>query len=197
MEAKRRIEMQVKSRMADAKKHPSSRRDGSKKKKIDKEGMTPFQEEIYDRLQDAKNHIQEAEELNEAFTERLDDIENELRDTARERRGKNPGQKVLNILEKWEREEVTPPDKFHKWLMQPVMEWPDIEEWIKNQRTGLHMELEMKEKQYRCRVDGIRNHTSMRIEALESALIETKLKLNRERERAEMRQAEMESTLYN
>ena len=59
------------------------------------------------------------------------------------------------------------------------------------------MELDLKEKQYRCRVDGIRNHTSMRIEALESALIETKLKLHRERERAEQYQSEMESTLYN
>ena len=37
----------------------------------------------------------------------------------------------------------------------------------------------------------------MKIEALEAALIETKLKLNRERERAEMQLAEMESRVYN
>jgi len=54
----------------------------------------------------------------------------------------------------------------------------------------------MKE-QFRCRVDGIRASTSFRIEALESALIETKLRLQRERERAEMRLAEMESTIFN
>ena len=37
----------------------------------------------------------------------------------------------------------------------------------------------------------------MRIEALESALIETKIKYQRERDRAEMRLAEMESQLLN
>ena len=50
---------------------------------------------------------------------------------------------------------------------------------------------------FRNRVDGVRAQTSMRIEALESALIETKLKLNRERERAEMRLSEMESRMFN
>lgn len=61
------------------------------------------------------------------------------------------------------------------------------------------MELENKNLkiQYRTRVDGIRAQTSMRIEALEAALIETKLKLSRERERAEMQLAEMESRVYN
>lgn len=46
-------------------------------------------------------------------------------------------------------------------------------------------------------MDGIRAHTSMRIEVLESALIETKLRYKRERERAEMQLAEMESRTYN
>ena len=119
--------------------------------------------------------------------ERLDDIEGELRDTSRERRGKNPGYGVQKVLQQLSDQPIHEPDKFSKYLIEPVMEWPQVEEWIKAQQTGLHMELEMKEKQYRCRVDGIRNHTSMRIEALESALIETKLKLSRERERAEMR----------
>lgn len=50
---------------------------------------------------------------------------------------------------------------------------------------------------HRSRVDGIRAQTSMRIEALESALIETKLQLNRERERAEMQLADMESKTIN
>ena len=61
------------------------------------------------------------------------------------------------------------------------------------------MELENKtmKRAYRTRVDGIRAQTSFRIEALESALIETKLKLMRERERSDMRLAEMESRLFN
>ena len=51
--------------------------------------------------------------------------------------------------------------------------------------------------QYQSRTDGIRAHASLRIEALESALIETKLKYMNELERAEMRLAEMESKMMN
>ena len=196
-DAKRRIELQVQSRIHEHKKFATAQGKNAKGKKLEKEGMTPFQEELYDRLQQAKTHLDECEDLNEAFTERLDDIEGEMTKTSRERRGKNPGYGVKKHLEILDAQPVHKPDEFHKMLMEPVMEWPQVEEWIKNQRTGLHMELDMKEKQYRCRVDGIRNHTSMRIEALESALIETKLKLHRERERAEQYQNEMESTLYN
>ncbi len=61
------------------------------------------------------------------------------------------------------------------------------------------MEIELKNLkiQYRTRVDGIRSQTSMRIEALESALIETKIRYQREMERAQMQLAEMESRLLN
>ena len=61
------------------------------------------------------------------------------------------------------------------------------------------MEIELKNTkiQYRTRVDGLRAQASMWIEALESALIETKLKLQRERERADMTLAELESRMLN
>ncbi len=61
------------------------------------------------------------------------------------------------------------------------------------------MEIELKNLkiQYRTRVDGIRSQTSMRIEALESALIETKIRYSREMERAQMQLSEMESRLLN
>ena len=61
------------------------------------------------------------------------------------------------------------------------------------------MEAEIKslKHQNRSRIDGLRAHTSMKIEALESALIETKLKMMRERERSDMKLAEMESSMFN
>mmetsp|Transcript_885 Transcript_885/g.1341 ORF Transcript_885/g.1341 Transcript_885/m.1341 type:complete len:170 (-) Transcript_885:1978-2487(-) len=101
------------------------------------------------------------------------------------------------MMSKWSEEPMHTPDQLNKYMFEPIMSLQELEQFLRQQQTGLQMELAMKEKQYRCRIDGIRNHTSMRIEALESALIETKIKLSRERERAEMRQAEMESTQFN
>lgn len=37
------------------------------------------------------------------------------------------------------------------------MELEEIERYLKNQETGLQIELKEKEKQFRCRVDGVRN----------------------------------------
>ena len=67
--------------------------------------------------------------------------------------------------------------------------WLTAQEFEKELReTEFALELENKhlKRQFTTRVDGVRAQTSMRIEALESALIETKLKMARERERAEM-----------
>ena len=61
----------------------------------------------------------------------------------------------------------------------------------------MEKELNFMKNQYRTRVDGIRAQTSLRIEALESALTECKISMIRERERAEQQLAEMESTVYN
>lgn len=61
------------------------------------------------------------------------------------------------------------------------------------------MKIELKEKKaaFVTRVDAIRNNASFRIQALETALLETKIKYKREMERAEMKLAEMESNLLN
>lgn len=67
--------------------------------------------------------------------------------------------------------------------------WLTAQEFEKELReTEYALDIENKHLRaaYRTRIDGIRANTSMRIEALESALIETKLQLSRERERAEM-----------
>ena len=47
------------------------------------------------------------------------------------------------------------------------------------------------------RIDGVRAQAANRIEALETALIETKLKYRREIDRSEMEKAEIESTFLN
>ena len=59
------------------------------------------------------------------------------------------------------------------------------------------MELKKNKAHFESRIDGIRQATSFRIEALEAALSETKLKYAREAERANMIASEMESYLLN
>lgn len=61
------------------------------------------------------------------------------------------------------------------------------------------MQIELRERKaaFVTRVDAIRSNASFRIQALETALLETKIKYKREQERAEMKLAEMESYLLN
>ena len=61
----------------------------------------------------------------------------------------------------------------------------------------MQIELKLKKAAFVTRVDAIRNHASFRIQALESALVETKMKYKREAERAEMKLSEIESHLLN
>jgi len=60
-------------------------------------------------------------------------------------------------------------------------------------RLDGEMEIMKKKSVYESRVDGVRKAAAFRIDALETALNETKLKLARERERSEMLLSEMES----
>ena len=101
------------------------------------------------------------------------------------------------MLQKWSEEPVYTEAQLEQYSKELWLSLQDFEKWIKEQEFCMEAELKNLKIQYRTRVDGIRAHTSMRIEALESALIETKLRLNRERERAEMTMAEMESRTMN
>lgn len=61
----------------------------------------------------------------------------------------------------------------------------------------MKMELIRKESAFVARVDQIRSNTAFQIQALETALLETKIKYRREVERTEMKLAEMESHFLN
>ena len=176
---------------------PAAKPKKDKKAEEQKSGMTPFQEALHERLQSAAATLEGVENLNDEFTDELEDIANELRDNHRARAGKYPGKAITHMMQKWSDEPHHTPDQLNKYMFEPIMELEEIERYLKNQETGLQIELKEKEKQFRCRVDGVRNLAQMRIEALESALIETKISRARDCERAEMRLAEMESTMFN
>ena len=73
----------------------------------------------------------------------------------------------------------------------------DFENHLSDRELGCEIELQKKTNAFNSRVDGIRKATSFRIEALESALAQTKMKYQREAERAQMYASDMESYLLN
>ena len=136
-------------------------------------------------------------ETNDEFKEQIADIEEDLTKSGIEKAGKNPGNAIKHLLAKWADEPIYTQEQMEKYRNELWMSLEDFENFLSEQEFSLQIELKNAKIQYRTRVDGIRAQTSMRIEALESALIETKLRYQRERERADMQLAEMESRLLN
>lgn len=101
------------------------------------------------------------------------------------------------MLTKWSEEPIFTTEDNEKFQKELWLSLAQFEQFLKEQNFGIELENKALKKSFRTRVDGIRAQTSFRIEALESALTEVKLKLMRERERADMRLAEMESVLFN
>ena len=101
------------------------------------------------------------------------------------------------MLQKWSDEPVFSQEDLDAHRNELWLSLEEFEKYLREQETALELENKNLKIQYRTRVDGIRAQTSMRIEALESALIECKLRMSRDRERADMQLAEMESRLFN
>ena len=101
------------------------------------------------------------------------------------------------MMERWSEEHVYSNNELKKYATELALSLQEFERELKEQQYGQEIELTKAKQQYMTRIDGVRNQAAMRIEALESALIETKLKYKRELDRAEMIRAEMESNLYN
>ena len=101
------------------------------------------------------------------------------------------------MLTKWSEEPIYTTEDNEKFQKELWLSLAQFEQFLKEQNFGIELENKALKKAFRTRVDGIRAQTSFRIEALESALTEIKLKLMRERERSDMRLAEMESVLFN
>jgi len=136
---------------------------------------------------------------NTEFKEEIEEVRDDLTKSGRERTGKNPnpGHALRHMLAKWSEEPHYSQADLEKYRNELWISLEEFERYLKQKEFGMEIELKNTKIQYRTRVDGLRAQASMRIEALESALIETKLKLQRERERADMTLAEMESRLLN
>ena len=67
--------------------------------------MSPFQEEIHERLQKASEKIDSVMELDDAFQDELADIEEDMTKAA-EQKARYPGRAIANMLTKWADEPV-------------------------------------------------------------------------------------------
>ena len=92
----------------------------------------------------------------------------------------------MHMLKKWSEQHVYSEDDMTKYAGELWLTLQEFEKELKETEYALELENKHLKASYRTRVDGIRAQTSMRIEALESALVETKLRMARERERSEM-----------
>lgn len=131
------------------------------------------------------------------FQEELELVEQDFVKSSKLKTSKNPGAAIKSLLTKWADEPVYSMEDNAKFSKELWMCLEEFEQFLKEQNFGMELENKNLKMAFRSRVDGIRAQASFRIEALESALIETKLKLMRERERTDMRLAEMESTMFN
>ena len=85
-------------------------------------------------------------------------------------------------MESWGKEEVWYDEDIAKWSSELWMSLQEYEKHLETQESGFKQYHEIKMKQNRYQMQRYKNVTCMKIEALESALIETKLKLLTERE---------------
>jgi len=108
-----------------------------------------------------------------------------------------PGEAVNQLLSKWADEKVETPIEFNNFVMGLWKSKERFERELRQEELGLHMEQKLFKNEYLNRTRSIRNSASFRIDALESALIETKIKCQLEVDRMSMVMAEIESTYLN
>ena len=79
----------------------------------------------------------------------------------------------------------------------PIMTFQNFDEMMQDREALLKQEIKLMNKRHRCRLEGIRNQAAMQIEALESALIETKIRYSRELDRVNMKLNDLTSRKQN
>lgn len=77
------------------------------------------------------------------------------------------------------------------------MSLKEYEESIKAQELGLQLDLNQQVKQHHIRIERLKNQCSFRIEAMETAMAELKLRTQLQVEQAMMHSAELESRIMN
>jgi hypothetical protein len=126
------------------------------------------------------------DENNTELRNNVDDTKNELNELENMRvPGTHhiiPGQKINDMMNLWGKEEVWYDEDIAKWSTELWMSLQEFERNLKEEESGFKKYHELKMKQFNCQIQRYKNVCSMKIEQLESALIETKISLQRERD---------------
>eukprot|EP00347_Sterkiella_histriomuscorum_P013592 403364126 len=113
---------------------------------------------------------------------------------------KQPGNKIQNMLESWEAEiknKCWSKDELENYAGELWLTADQFEKDLQDDVKGFDLEKQMIIKFYRQRIDQQKLKTGMFIEALETALTETKIYLGNELEQAQMTINDYESKIFN
>lgn len=111
-----------------------------------------------------------------------------------------PGKKIQELVQKWHsdlKRSSTTEDEMKKFNNELGLSLQEFEIELRRMETGQRLEHKRMVRLYDGKMTQMQQKTSMRIEALESALLQTKIKTNREKEHLNMYIGEMESRLLS
>ena len=108
-----------------------------------------------------------------------------------------PGEEIYKLMEKWGRDHLYEPEEIIEYADCLWISLEKYESQLKQEEKGFQLIAEKNIKKYKNRLKRYINVTSSQIEALESALIETKLNYRRELDRISMHSADIESKLMS
>ena len=112
----------------------------------------------------------------------IENIVNELHQLEERKRTKHPGFAITQLLKKMAEDSVYSNEQLKEYADELWMTAAQFEKELQEEKEAYRCEMEAKKFQFQARTDGIRAQTSFRIDALESAIIETKLKYMKQAE---------------
>ena len=108
-----------------------------------------------------------------------------------------PGDEINRMMEKWGSEHLYEPEEIIEYADCLWISLKEYEKQLRKEEKGFQIIAERKIKKYTNTLERYKNVTSGRIEALESALIQTKLINRRECDRISLHSADIESKLMS
>lgn len=163
--------------------------------------LNPMEKKIKENADRIEKLINDAEANNLDLKNEVDDINHELDQIEAEKskiKNLSYGEKVAKELAKMEEDlEKAHDPSIKKWASALWDHLHEFEKRIENEARGYKIEYNRLVSSYDNHVHFIKSQTQIKIQALETALIETKMKYMREVERLNMTINDMQSTAVN
>lgn len=124
-------------------------------------------------------------------------MEKEMEYLEAARRVPMPGAALNTMLNRWAEEPVDTPVQFSEYILGLWKSREQFEKELREEERGIYLFVQLIKDEFLQRTRFIRQTASFRMQALETAMIETKIKCQQEMDRCNMRVAEIESSFLN